>query len=97
VFKLKIKYIFARNIKTKYMAEKKIARKKKVFIDMKMAFAKIKRGTGEKITYKSFAEENDIHPITLLAWSKEAPKVVGVLYEFLKTHNMKFEELVKKE
>ena len=79
------------------MCKRKVTREKKVFIDMKTAFSKIKRETGERITSKSFAEKKQIHPITVLAWGKEAPRVVAILWEFLNEYDMKFEDLVKKE
>lgn len=79
------------------MAVKTIKRQKKVFIDMRTAFGRIKRDTGEKITSKSFAEEYGICAITVSTWANEAPKVIRILHDFLKKHNLKFEDLVKKE
>lgn len=74
---------------------KKATRKKKVYIDTKGAFAKIKRETGEKVTAKSFCDEYGFSQPTITQWNKEAPNNISVIYHFLRKHNLKFEDLVK--
>lgn len=90
-------YIFANNIKTLIMATAKKSKKKKVYIDTRGVFAKIKRETGKKITAKSFCEEYGFSTPTITKWNSEAPNTISVLYVFLKQHNLKFEDLVKCE
>jgi antitoxin component HigA of HigAB toxin-antitoxin module len=74
---------------------KTTSRKKKVYIDTKGVFAKIKRETGEKITAKSFCEDYGFSAPTITQWNKEAPNTIAVVYHFLKKHNLQFEDLVK--
>ena len=89
-------YIFATNIKILIMARsKKGTRKKKVYIDTKGVFSKIKRETGEKITAKSFCEDYGFSTPTITKWNREAPNTISVIYHFLRKHNLQFEDLVK--
>jgi hypothetical protein len=89
-------YIFATNIKILIMAtSKKGTRKKKVYIDTKGVFSKIKRETGEKITAKSFCKDYGFSQPTITRWNKEAPETISVIYHFLKKYNLQFDDLVK--
>lgn len=89
-------YIFATNIKILIMAtSKKGTRKKKVYIDTKGAFSKIKRETGEKVTAKSFCEDYGYTAPTITKWNQEAPKNIAVFFHFLRKYNLQLEDMVK--
>lgn len=70
--------------------------KKKVYIDTKGAFSKLRRERGIKVTGLSFAEEFGMSSITVTDWNKEAPKAVRVIFEFLEKYDLEFKDLVKK-
>ncbi len=89
-------YIFATNIKILIMAtSKKGTRKKKVYIDTKGAFAKIKRETGEKVTAKSFCADYGYSTPTITQWNEEAPNNITVIYHFMKKYNLNLDDLIK--
>ena len=89
-------YIFATNIKILIMAtSKKSTRKKKVYIDTKGAFAKIKRETGEKVTAKSFCADYGYSTPTITQWNEEAPNNISVIYHFMKKYNLNLDDLIK--
>ncbi len=89
-------YIFATNIKILIMAtSKKGTRKKKVYIDTKGAFAKIKRETGEKVTAKSFCADYGYSTPTITQWNEEAPNNISVIYHFMKKYNLNLDDLIK--
>ena len=89
-------YIFATNIKILIMAtSKKSTRRKRVYIDTKGAFAKIKRETGEKVTAKSFCGDYEYSTPTITKWNEEAPNNISVIHHFLKKYNLQWDDLVK--
>lgn len=69
--------------------------KKKVFLDFRSALLKLERERGIKKTLGSVSEESGFSRVSVCAWGKEAPAVVGVIYNFLKDNDLQFEDLVK--
>ena len=75
--------------------QKKTTRKKRVYIDTKGAFAKIKRETGEKVTAKSFCADYGYSQPTITQWNEEAPNNISVIYHFMKKYNLNLDDILK--
>jgi hypothetical protein len=76
------------------MAQEKVV-KKKVFLDFRSVLLKLEREKGVKKLLGDISQESGFNRMTIANWGKEAPLVVGFIYEFLKDNDLNFEDLVK--
>lgn len=72
-----------------------ICEKKKVLLDFKTILIKLEQEKGVKLTLSALAEQNGFNRMSITKMGKQAPAVVGLLYNFLKDYNLDFFDVVK--